>query len=59
MTRSRTALLAVSAAWFAVLLALVLGRVLGGPLVPFAVFVGIAALAVTGFWAARLNRDRQ
>ncbi|WP_058954955.1 hypothetical protein [Kocuria rhizophila] len=59
MARNRTALFAVSAAWLAVLLAVVLGLVLGGPMVPFAVFVGIAALAVTGFWAVRLNRDQQ
>ena len=59
MTRNRTALFAVSAAWLAVLLAVVLGLALGGPMVPFAVLVGIAALAVTGFWAVRLNRDQQ
>ena len=59
MTRNRTALFAVSAAWLAVLLAVVLGVPLGGPMVPFAVLVGIAALAVTGFWAVRLNRDQR
>ena len=59
MTRNRTALFAVSAAWLAVLLSVVLGLVLGGPIVPFAVLVGIAALAVTGFWAVRLNRDQR
>ncbi|RLY93762.1 hypothetical protein CWC38_06800 [Kocuria tytonicola] len=59
MTRNRTALCAVSAAWIAVLLAVVLSLALGGPLVPFAVFVVIAAPAVTGFWAVRLHRDRQ
>ena len=59
MTRNRTALFAVSAAWLAVLLAVVLGVSLGGPMVPFAILVGIVALAVTGFWAVRLNRDQQ
>ena len=59
MTRNRTALFAVSAVWLAVLLALLLGLALGGPMVPFAVLVGIAALAVTGFWAVRLNRGQQ
>lgn len=59
MTRNRTALFAVSAVWLAVLLALLLGLALGGPMVPFAVLVGIVALAVTGFWAVRLNRDQQ
>ena len=59
MTRNRTALFAVSAAWLAVLLAVVLGLVLGGPMVPFAVLVGIVTVAVTGFWAVRLNRDQQ
>lgn len=59
MTRNRTALFAVSATWLAVLLAVVLGLVLGGALVPFAVLVGIVALAVTGFWAVRLNRGQQ
>ena len=59
MTRNRTALFAVSAAGLAVLLAVVLGVSLGGPMVPFAVLVGIAALAVTGFWAVRLNRGQQ
>ena len=59
MTRNRTALFAVSAAWLAVLLSVVLGLVLGGALVPFAVLLGVIALAVTGFWAVRLNRDTQ
>lgn len=57
MTRNRTALFAVSAVWLAVLLALLLGLALGGPMVPFAILVGIVALA--GFWAVRLNRDQQ
>ena len=59
MTRNRTALFAVAAAWLAVLLAVVPGLVLGGALVPFAVLLGVIALAVTGFWAVRLNRDTQ
>ena len=59
MTRNRTALFAVAAAWLAVLLAVVLGLVLGGALVPFAVLLGVIALAVTGFWAVRLNRGQQ
>lgn len=59
MARNRTALFAVSAAWLAVLLAVVLGLVLGGPMVPFAVLVGIVAVAVTGFWAVRLNCGQQ
>lgn len=59
MTRNRTAIFAVSGAWLAVLLAVVLGLALGGPMVPFAVLVGIVAVAVTGFWGVRLNRDQQ
>ena len=59
MTRDRTALFAVSAAWLAVLLAVVLGLVLGGALVPFAVLLGIVAVAVTGFWAVRLKRNQR
>lgn len=59
MTRNRTALFAVSAAWLAVLLAVVLGLTLGGAFVPFAVLLGVSALAVTGFWAVRLHRDTQ
>lgn len=59
MARNRTALFAVSAAWLAVLLAVVLGLVLGGPMAPFAVLVGIVTVAVTGFWAVRLNRGQQ
>lgn len=59
MTRNRTALFAVSAAWVAVLLAVVLSLVLGEPLVLLLLFVGGVALSVTGFWAVRLAQERQ
>ncbi|MCG7424045.1 hypothetical protein [Kocuria rhizophila] len=49
MTRNRTALFAVSAAWLAVLLVVVLSLVLGEVPVTLAVFVGIVALTVTCF----------
>lgn len=59
MTRSRTALYAVSAAWAAVLLAVVLSVVLGEPLVLLLLFVGGVALSVTGFWTVRSVQERQ
>ena len=59
MTRTRTALYAVSAAWAAVMMAVVLSLVLGEPLVLLLVFVGGVALSVTGVWAVRLAQERQ
>ena len=59
MPRNRTALYAVSAAWVAVLLAVVLSLVLGEPLVLLLLFVGGVALSVTGFWTVRTVQERQ
>ena len=59
MTRNRTALYAVSAAWAAVLLAALLSVVLGEPLVLLLVLAGGVALSVTGFWTVRTVQERQ
>lgn len=59
MTRNRTARYAVSAAWIAVLMAVVLSMVLGKPLVLLLLFAGGVALSVTGFWTVRTARERQ
>lgn len=59
MTRNRTAPFAVSSAWLAVLMAVVLSVVLGEPLVLLLLFVGGVALSVTGFWTVRIVQGRQ
>ena len=59
MTRNRTARYAVSGAWVAVLMAVVLSVVLGEAQVLLLVLVGGVALSVTGFWTVRTVQERQ
>ena len=59
MNRRKTALIAVSAAWVAVILVAALSLVLGRVPVMLAVLAGVTALSVTGFWAARRAQDHR